>query len=174
MPSALSMRPPKPVKGQLKGWHALLWFASFFAFMFVVNGIFLWTAITTFPGEDVEKSYLTGLDYNREIERRAHQAEAGWGAEIGILTRDGQTRLHVRLVQANSGALPAFATTAHLRHPADRALDRVLELVPLGGGEYVASIDGIAPGDWTVQVSADIDPETEGHEFLATRELLVP
>ena len=67
-------------KGQLKGWHALLWFVGFFGFMFVVNGIFLWTAITTFPGEDTEKSYAVGLAYNREIARRAHQAEAGWGA----------------------------------------------------------------------------------------------
>ena len=74
----------KPGKGQLKAWHALVWFLGFFGFMFAVNGIFLWTAITTFPGEDVEKSYLTGLDYNQEIARRERQTEEGWNAEIGL------------------------------------------------------------------------------------------
>jgi nitrogen fixation protein FixH len=159
-------------KGQLKGWHALLWFLGFFGFMFAVNGIFLWTAITTFPGEDTEKSYAAGLDYNREIARRAHQADAGWGAEIGLTGSVPQLR--VRLTQSNGDALPVSGTNLQLRHPADRALDRVVELTPVGGGEYTASLESLTPGAWTVQFSADVDPAAEGHEFKASREIVIP
>jgi len=161
-------------KGQLKAWHALAWFLGFFGFMFVVNGIFLWTAITTFPGEDVEKSYLTGLDYNREISRRDRQTNEGWSAEIGLVAAASQLEIRIRMTRRDGSALPASATTLLMRHPADRALDRTLELVPMGGGEYSAPVTGLAPGTWTVQLTADVDPQTEGSEFKAVRDLRVP
>ncbi len=164
----------RPVKGQLKAWHALVWFLGFFGFMFAVNGIFLWTAITTFPGEDVEKSYLTGLDYNREIARKARQAEEGWGAEIGLAGQAPNLEIRVRLTQSDGSVLPAAATSLQLRHPADRNLDRTLELTPAGGGEYTAPADDLSSGIWTVQFSADVDPASEGSEFKASRELRVP
>lgn len=173
MATALSVS--RPGRGQLKGWHALLWFLGFFGFMFVVNGIFLWAAITSFPGEDVKKSYLTGLDYNREIARRAMQAEQGWRAEIGLIEgAAGGHELHTRLLQEDGTALPVFATTAMMRHPTDTALDRALELSAIGGGEYSAPLSDILPGIWSVVITADVDPETEGHEFRAVREILVP
>jgi nitrogen fixation protein FixH len=169
MPAHVAVPSPR---GQLKGWHALLWFLGFFAFMFAVNGIFLWTAITTFPGEDTEKSYAVGLDYNQEIARRAHQTEAGWGAEIGLTGSIPQLR--VRLTQSNGDALPVTGTRLQLRHPADRALDRLVELTPVGGGEFTASTEGLAPGKWSVQFSADVDPAADGDEFKASREIIIP
>lgn len=172
MATALSVS--RPGKGQLKGWHALLWFLGFFGFMFIVNGIFLWAAITSFPGEDVKKSYLTGLDYNREIARRALQAEQGWRAEIGLVEGAAESELHVRLLNADGTALPVFATSATLRHPTDTALDLALELAAIGGGEYSAPISEAHSGIWSVVITADVDPEAEGHEFRAVREILVP
>jgi nitrogen fixation protein FixH len=163
---------PRP-KGQMKGWHALLWFLGFFGFMFVVNGIFLWAAITSFPGEDVEKSYLTGLDYNQELARRTHQEEAGWAAEIGFTPETDGLALTTRLLNADGAALPVFATTALLRHPSDRALDRAIDLAPAGGGEYRAPVGALTPGLWTVVITADVDPQTDGHEFSAHREIMV-
>ncbi|MDP1556436.1 MAG: FixH family protein [Hyphomonas sp.] len=174
MAADLSAPLPKPGKGQLKGWHALMWFVGFFGFMFVVNGIFLWTAITTFPGEDVQKSYATGLDYNRELARRARQAEAGWTAEIGLAGPDEDREVRVRLMSRDGSALPAAGTHLQMRHPADRNLDQALDLVPVGGGEYTARIDSLTSGNWTVRFTADIDPATEGHEFHAEREIHLP
>lgn len=170
---AASLSLPPPPKGQLKGWHALLWFLGFFGFMFVVNGIFLWAAITSFPGEDVEKSYLTGLDYNQELARRAHQETAGWTAEIGLTPASDGLELDTRLMKADGSALPVFQTTALLRHPSDRALDRAVDLAPAGGGEYRALAGPLTPGLWTVILTADVDPQAEGHEFSAHREIMV-
>ena len=82
---------------QLKGIHVFAIIAGFFLVTFSVNGVFIWRAVTTFPGEQVEKSYLQGLDYNRTLARKASQAELGWGAEIGIDPSDaGQLLVRVK------------------------------------------------------------------------------
>ena len=161
-------------KGPFKAWHALVWFLGFFGFMFIVNGIFLWTAIKTFPGEDVEKSYAAGLDYNAALARRSLQASQGWSAEIGIEGTSESGRIHVRLLTKEAAPLSAARTSAVLRHPADRALDLPLELHAIGAGEYAADITGIHPGFWTVRLSADVDAQHEGADFEAERELLIP
>lgn len=171
---AASMSLPRPAKGQMKGWHALLWFLGFFGCMFVVNGIFLWAAITSFPGEDVEKSYLTGLDYNSELARRARQEEAGWNAEIGLSNTNQGFLLTVRILTKEGAALPVFETHAQLRHPTDRAFDRVVTLTPAGGGEYLAELGDLSSGAWSINLAAEVDPETDGFEFRATREIIVP
>lgn len=172
MPATLTAnrRKQKP----MNGWHALLWFIGFFGFMFVVNGIFLWKAIASFPGEDVQKSYLTGLDYNTELARRAYQSEQGWTAEIGLAQETGPAELHVRILNSDGSALPVFATRALMRHPTDTALDTYLNLTPLGGGEYGAPLSAISSGIWSVVITADIDPDKDGHEFHAAREIRVP
>ncbi len=161
-------------KGPFKAWHALLWFAGFFGFMFAVNGIFLWTAITTFPGEDVEKSYLTGLNYNDEIDRRSRQMEAGWVTAIGI-TGTGEAReLTIRLTTREQDVLFASEVVAEIRHPADRTHDRVITLSPALDADYTAPIGDFAPGLWTVVVTADIDPDTEGYELRASKKVHLP
>lgn len=169
-----SISSPRVDRVQFKGWHALLWFLGFFAFMFVVNGIFLWTAIRTFPGEDVEKSYLAGIDFNQEIARRTQQANAGWGAEIGVSRQIQSREIHVRLIQKDGSQLAESGATLMLRHPANRNLDRMLEVKSAGGGLLTASLEGVEPGRWTAQISADVDPEADGFEFKASREIIVP
>lgn len=174
MPAEVTMSSRRVDRGRLKGWHALLWFVAFFGFMFFVNGIFLWTAITTFPGEDVEKSYLTGIDYNQEIGRRAHQAEAGWSVEVGVSGTLPRREVQVRFLQQDGTVLSVSEAALLLRHPADRRLDRPLALTPNSAGVYVASLDGTAPGHWIVQVSADVDPDADGFELKAAREIMLP
>lgn len=174
MAANVSMSSPAAARGPLKAWHALLWFLGFFGFMFAVNGIFLWTAITTFPGEDIEKSYLTGIDYNQEIARKTHQADEGWSAEIGIAGSTPSREIQVRMIRKGGSVLAVSGTSLLLRHPADRALDRTLELIPAGGGAYTAPLDDVTSGRWTVQVRADVDPDTDGYEFRASREIFVP
>ena len=70
---------------ELKGWHVLLIMLAFFGVMFSGNGVFLFHAITSFPGEDVKKSYVQGLSFNDTLADRAAQAELGWLAEAGLV-----------------------------------------------------------------------------------------
>lgn len=87
---------------QLQGRHVFLIISSFFLVMFLVNGVFIWRAVATFPGEEVEKSYLQGIHYNETLEQRAIQAELGWGAEVGVDGQDGGQIMVRMLDQAGS------------------------------------------------------------------------
>ncbi|MFN3910533.1 FixH family protein [Hyphomonas sp.] len=173
MPAVTPALTPPP-KGTLKAWHALMWFLGFFGFMFAVNGIFLWTAITTFPGEDVDKSYLAGIDYNAELARRSYQAEQGWRAEIGLSDPASASEIRVVLLDRENTALAAKTVLVTLRHPADRKLDQMVDLTPVGGGAYTGPLTGLEAGTWTALVTADIEPGKEGFEFEAHKKLEIP
>ncbi len=158
----------------MTGWHALVWFAGFFAAMFAVNGVFLWTAVTTFPGEDVKKSYLTGLNYNDEINRAAKQAASGWRSEIGVTEANGFPLLQIRIEQPPPEAAESGTVTVRMRHPADSRRDVETIASPMGAGEFIVPLDGMSPGRWIVELAADIDPAREGPEFRARREVFLP
>ena len=72
---------------ELKGIHVLMWLMGFFGLMFAVNGVFLFHAITSFPGEDIQKSYLQGINYNDKLKDRALQMDRGWTAQMGLESR---------------------------------------------------------------------------------------
>lgn len=168
-----SMTNGHPPERHMTGWHALTWFIAFFGFMFIVNGIFLWAAISSFPGEDVEKSYIAGMTYNQELTRRQVQAEAGWTGEIG-LKQTGETKwIEARLKKADGTPLAGLSARALLRHPSDRNLDTELDMIATATGVFAAPATALARGQWTIVVTADIDPGTEGDEFTAYRRLIV-
>ncbi len=171
MSEATILRPDR--KREMTGWGALSWFLAFFGFMFLVNGIFLWAAISSFPGEDVERSYLTGIDFNGEIARRDRQASSGWTGEIGLVRTGNAARIEARLSTPGGKALEAVSATALLRHPTDRSLDRLISLIPSGAGLFQGSSSGLPSGLWTVVISADVDPDTKGDEFRAQKTVLV-
>jgi nitrogen fixation protein FixH len=174
MPARLSIPEGQAGKQPMTGWQVLGWFLGFFGCMFVVNGIFLWTAITTFPGEDQDRSYLAGIDYNQELARRAAQDAAGWQAEISRTGSGDGEALHIRLKTKDALILPALETRAVLRHPASRRLDQTLALTGRADTGYTAQLGGVPSGSWKLEITADIDPETPGHEFRATGRILIP
>jgi nitrogen fixation protein FixH len=162
-----------PHQREFTGWHFLAWIGAFFGFMFVVNGIFLWKALSSFPGEDVSKAYTIGLRYNEEIAARALQEALGWTAEIGLAEAAGPPVLLIRLRDADALALSADALTVQLRHPANSRLDHLLEPAAGQPGEYTAALQGISPGLWTVRIFADV-PHADGTaRLLAEREIML-
>lgn len=128
----------------LKGRHVLLWFLSFFALMFAVNGVFLYNAITSFPGEDVEKSYLQGLNYNEVLNARASQADLGWRAEIGTIDGD----LVFRLEDEAGAPISGKSVSALLRRLATTQADTPVALDAATSGEYRIDISAFDSGEW--------------------------
>ena len=119
LPTGLSSDPHP--KTPLTGIHVFFWLSGFFAFMFVVNGIFLYTALTTHPGEAAKHAYLTGLDYNDALASRAVQQNAGWRAAIGLASAASVPVLEIRLMNAEGEPLEATsmrvtATERSMRH----------------------------------------------------------
>lgn len=136
-----------PPGKELKGWHVFLMMLVFFGIMFTANGIFLYHAITSFPGEDVKKSYVQGLDYNRTLEARKTQHELGWSAFAGF--EDGVLIFH--LTDAEGEPVYAHDVEADIRHAATINQDRTAILSQSSSGEYAAYIENLSAGQWTVR-----------------------
>ena len=132
---------------QLKGWHVLIIMICFFSVMFTANGIFLYHAITSFPGEDVKKSYVQGLDYNRTIEARRNQEELGWSASAGYI--DGQ--LIFQLKDKDGNYVYGHNVEAEIRRDVTVNDDRTLQLTRTASGDYFANIADLEAGQWSVR-----------------------
>src|SRR5207244_4013009 len=70
------------VNGKLTGRGILLWLGGFFGIVIAVKAGFIWASIATYRGEDEQKPYLQGIEYNHTLERRAEQARLGWTSHI--------------------------------------------------------------------------------------------
>lgn len=153
---------------ELKGWHVLLIMLGFFGVMFAVNGVFLYHAITSFPGEDVKKSYVQGLNYNKTLSARAIQADLGWRAEAGL--QDG--KIAFRLFDAEDQPLSHYAVIGELRRRATQDEDTVVTFKAGLGGEYSAPIEALPSGQWLLRVRV-MDPAAETLLFEVEKTLFV-
>ncbi|MEO0465645.1 MAG: FixH family protein [Pseudomonadota bacterium] len=154
---------------ELKGGHVLLWLLAFFGVMFAVNGVFLYQAIVSFPGEDIPKSYLQGLQYNDVLAARSAQADLGWRAEMGV--EDGA--LLVRLNDTENAPISGRVVVGGIRHSATTAMDTPLVFRAAGGGLYAASLADLPSGHWESFASV-IDPDTETVIFTAHKSVTLP
>lgn len=132
---------------ELTGKHVLAITVSAFAVIIGVNVLLAVKAVSTFPGLEVDNSYVAGQDFN---ERKAAQEALGWtmvpGYGNGRMTlaftgRDGKPvavdDLQVlvgRTTEATDDAWPAFARQGDL-YAAD---------VPLGRGKWMLKVTAIS------------------------------
>ncbi|MEL6663197.1 MAG: FixH family protein [Pseudomonadota bacterium] len=158
-----------PAGKELKGWHVLLIMLGFFGVIFTVNGVFLYHAITTHPGEHVEKSYLQGLNYNDRLDVRALQAERGWQAAMGI----ENTALVAQIDDAEGQGVSRLAITALLRRTASNDPDVTVELNQVGNGAYAAELPELQSGAYEVELTAFEGSERQA-VLEARKRLYVP
>lgn len=123
----------------LRGVHVFWWVAGFFAVTIALDALFVVWAVQSFPGEQVKNSYVLGLDYNREVERREAQREMGWAAEVGI-SDEGSQLLVVRMKDRAAAPVDGLRIAANV-HVAGTSRDGVVSLVERAPGEYVAPVD---------------------------------
>jgi nitrogen fixation protein FixH len=154
----------------LSGRAVLVWLTGFFGIIIAVNIIFITMSVKTFSGEDEQKPYLQGMEYNDTLARRAAQRRLGWQGEIGA-TRlaGGAVRITVAVKDAAGQPLRGLALAAELRHPADERRDRELSLAETAPGLYQSDVPGVAAGHWDVLVTAK-----SRQPFAADRRLWVP
>jgi nitrogen fixation protein FixH len=67
-------------KGPITGRHVLYAMLIFFGVIFVVNGVFIYLARSTFTGVSTEDAYHKGLAYNDVIRAAGSQHTLGWQA----------------------------------------------------------------------------------------------
>jgi nitrogen fixation protein FixH len=142
------------VKGKLTGRGILIWLGGFFGVIVAVNVVFIWTSIATYRGEDEQKPYLQGIEFNHTLERRAEQAKLGWTSHIAAQRlASGAVEVIVTLKDASGAPQSVSGLYGELRHPADENRDRALHLVERAKGEYLAQLSGVKAGAWDVMIS---------------------
>ena len=67
MHSAPKIEPAKKPQRELTGGKVLLWLVAFFGVVFVVNGVLVRAAISTFGGVETLSSYKAGLQFEQEV-----------------------------------------------------------------------------------------------------------
>jgi nitrogen fixation protein FixH len=137
----------------LTGRKVVGWLGGFFGVIFATNAIFITEAVKTFRGEDEQKPYLQGVEYNRTLANRTKQAKLGWRASIAAQrSPQGPVTIRVELRHADGSPETGARLAGELRHPADENRDRQLRFRNLSGGRYETSVQAM-PGAWDVLVS---------------------
>jgi len=144
----------------------LIWLGGFFGLIIATNAFFITEAVRTFRGEDEQKPYLQGVEYNHTLALRAEQAKLGWRASIdGRRLPQGRVQILVSLRRRDGAPETGARLTGELRHPADENRDQPLRFSQLSSGLYAATAQAPS-GNWDVLVS-----NAQGAPFRATRRL---
>lgn len=172
--TAETLEKPGSPHSELKGWHVFWMMAAFFGFMLVVNGIFLYAAVTTHPGEQTENAYMVGVDYNRTLDARAVQAKAGWGAAIGLGDGDTSNVIIVQLFDREGAPLYAERATVTGIRKGDTGAPQVIALAGSGPGRFEADLQGWAAGVWKLTFEAEIPSSGKPAHFTAEKSVILP
>lgn len=128
----------------------LIVFLGFFATIFLVNGIMIYDALSTFGGIETADAYRKGLAYNARIAEGAAQAQRGWRDSLAYAFE--MQRVRVEVTDAAGAGVPGLALAGEIGRPATDRFDRKLDFAAVRPGVYEADAAGLEPGWWTVDI----------------------
>lgn len=148
-------------RGKLTGRKVLAIAVAFFGVVIVVNVIMASRAIGTFPGLEVDNSYVASQSFDKD---RAAQEKLGWSVEPAY--EDGVLSLVIRDAQG----LPARVGDLHalVGRTTMAADDKVPEFA-YKGGIFTAPVT-LEPGAWLIHLEATA---TDGTAFRQRLDLFV-
>ncbi len=158
---------------RVTGWHVFLWMSLFFGFMFLVNGIFIWKAVTTFPGEERKQAYLMGLDYNSRLEARDRQAGQGWRAAIGMDVRGQIQRIALECMDAQGQALPVKQVELILRRHAGGEDVRTWTSESVSDGAVYFEASDLTSGRWQAEAKITLSAPYDDAVYYAEKALVI-
>lgn len=161
-------------QGVLTGRHVFLMFLAFFGAVIATNVVFVRLAVSSFPGEEVKKSYYQGLHYNEVLEARAAQDAVGWSVVLvsqPAALSNGALRL--KLVDSSGAPVDGATLTGSLVRPATGLGEALLSFEPQGGGVYASEPLNMERGAWKLSVDA-VSTADASLSASAHARLLVP
>jgi len=142
--------------GQINGYHVLGGFVLGFGVIIGVNVYMAYEAVHTFPGLEVENSYVASQEFDKQ---RAAQEALGW--TVSAVRVGDEVKLSIRhegkpVQPVIEEALLSRATTTAQDHSPTFAFD---------GQDFVAHVD-VPPGNWDLRVKLKAADGTEYHKRL--------
>ena len=129
---------------------------AFFALVVGANAILIRAAVSTFGGVEMSNSYQAGLAFAREGDEAAAQEALRWQVDARIAPVQGETLIEIEARDSAGVPLTGLAARARLAHPADKRLDRIVELTRTGAGRFEGRSKPTL-GQWTLEIELDRD-----------------
>ncbi|MCG8444635.1 MAG: FixH family protein [Hyphomicrobiales bacterium] len=162
----IDTRAPRPFTGR----DLLVWLFAFFGVIFIVNGLFIYFALTSFRGLETESTYLSGRAYPGEIEAARVQAERNWTVNAEIdRDADGSAAVVMHVQDANGAPVSSLDAVIQLSSPLGTAYDKEIAVVETGAGVYRGAAEDVAAGRWTVTINAS----SAGERVYRSRSTLI-
>jgi len=149
--------------------HWIPWtFVLGFSLVFVVNGLLIWFAVSSFSGLAVDRPFDRGRGYNDVIAEAKRQADLGWSVEIAL---DGR-RLVATVTDRDGAPVDLLTAGGVLVRPVERIAGVPVTLNGAGGGRYVGTVDLPKPGVWDVKLT--FDGRRDGQRRQAVTRVVAP
>lgn len=152
----------------LRGRHVLLAMLGFFAAVFAVNGVMIYSAVSTYSGLVANEPYRKGLAYNERIAADERQARLGWSDSVEI-GRDGRVALTIS--SGDGRPVTGLAIAAVLGRPSTNRHDIKLALSESKPGRYEAQAAPLGEGSWLIAAEARVDARAEDPVYRTRRRL---
>ncbi len=136
---------------ELKGKHILFILLGFFGTIFTVNGVFLYAALSTLPGEERGATYEAGLRYNATLAQERAQETLHWTHQSQLLPGP---RLAVTVTNPDGSPVAGLAVEGWLERPASSSAGRHLSFEEVDSGRYEAVAGASGAGAWILALTA--------------------
>lgn len=145
---------------QLTGKHVLGIFIGAYVVIISVNLALAWSAVSTFPGLEVQNSYVASQGFNARL---AEQRTLGWQAQAAV--EGGELRLRILTPDGEPADVAMLTATlgraTHVRDDQTPAFRRTVD----GFAAEVA----LEPGYWHLRLVATSPDGTEFQQRLRLR-----
>jgi nitrogen fixation protein FixH len=130
-------------------------FVGFMGFVFAVNGVMVWLALSTFTGTTVDRAYERGRHYNQVLAEAERQKALGWRLELAWTARAAtRGELVVTARDAAGAPLDRLSLQGVALRPLERPEPIPLALAEVGRGRYVGVLDLPKAGQWEIRLEA--------------------
>lgn len=143
----------------------------FFAVIFIVNGIMVDEALTTWRGVETDHPYEDGNAYQKVLDAAHKQAKLGWQVHLALDAAD-RNHANIAVTMRDKTGAPIYGAKVHARiiRPVQEGYDSEVLLREMGNGRYAAETAIPLPGQWDIVIAAWQD----GNEYQLKQRVFIP
>jgi nitrogen fixation protein FixH len=139
-------------RGEFTGRKALAIFVSVFGLIIAVNSFMAYSAISTFPGLEVQNSYVASQGFNARL---AKQRALGWDVRVEVAA--GELRVHITDPDGTPAEVADLSATLGR---ATHTRDDVTPAFRYAQGSFRAPVE-LDHGNWNLRLVAIAPDGTE-------------
>jgi len=136
---------------RITGRTVLYAMLGFFGVIFSVNGLFVYFALSSWPGLSTDQPYEKGIKYNRTLAKAEEQIDTGWVSRASLSIQGG---VIIVMTDRSGGVVSDLDVNGIIKRPARAGLDQKFSLLETVPGQYESQVSPVLPGRWRLEVRA--------------------